>query len=268
MVLRSPPIAADGVLELGPRGQCPQLLVDGVGAQGGGVGPALEGGGHVLTRAPSGLVERGEQLGQLLLVEGVEQVVGALEEVLDLGGGLGVGHHVTVFEEGAVLAVREGHVDELLAEDRLRPDHEAGVLGDLEAGVHVEGDPGLAVDQLDRAHLADVDAPVGHVAAVGQALAGPGEVADQLVVVVVAAVGERDPDPDGGEHDSGRRQAEQAAGAGGELPARSPHPTILAVSWPPQKRSESTKFRVTTEMIETRMARPAAWPTPAGPPEA
>ena len=104
-----------------------------------------------------------------------------------------------------------------------------------------------------------------------ESLTGGGERATDLVVAVVGPVGVPHQDHHAGRH-HGQGQGhhggppEQARPPGGAGPA---HPTNLAVEpAPPNRRMESRKLRTTTVMIETRMARPAATPTPAGPPPA
>src|SRR3546814_4608655 len=121
--------------------------------------------------------------------------------------------------------------------------------------------------QADAVDLADVHAPHLHVGAREQPLAGRVEAPGQLVAAVEGS--ERRLDPDG----RGRAQQHQCDGTGehgaaGVGEAQHGQPVRLTVLPPPQKSSDSTRLRRTTETIERRMARPTAMPTPAGPPDA
>ena len=95
-----------------------------------------------------------------------------------------------------------------------------------------------------------------------QSLAGPRERPVELVVAGEVAVGqahERDrPEHEAAEH----HEADEHVG-------EPSHPTNLAVALtPPNRISDKKRLTTTTRMMESRMARPAATPTPAGPPVA
>ncbi len=98
-----------------------------------------------------------------------------------------------------------------------------------------------------------------------ESLAGGRERPGQVVVAVEGTVGvpyqEDHPGGQGGHHHQGHHGVPHRPQAA--------HPTRRAVEpAPPKRMVERRKFSSTTTMIETRMARPADTPTPAGPPEA
>jgi hypothetical protein len=172
-----------------------------------------------LPEAGAAVGQLAEHGGQLPGVHGLQQRVEVGEHLLQLEAAEGVGQLVTLFQERPGGLVRTGvDVDELLAEERLRADHRAGVGGDLLAVVDLEGDLGVPVDQLDLAHLADVHAADLHVGAWQQALAGRVEAADELVAAVEGAEGALDADGDGTDEEQERdRTGEHVLAAGGEL---------------------------------------------------
>ena len=89
-----------------------------------------------------------------------------------------------------------------------------------------------------------------------------GNIPLSLIVARKVAVGQPD------ERDRAEHQPEEDDQADDN--AQEPlHPTNLAVALTPPKRiSDMKRFTTTTRMMERRMARPAATPTPAGPPVA
>ena len=117
-------------------------------------------------------------------------------------------------------------------------------------------------DERDGRDPADLDAAEDDGGARVQPLAGPGEGALELVVAGEVAVGQAD-QRDGAEDEPA--QDDEA-----DHEAQEPlHPTNRAVALTPPKRiSDMKRLTTTTRMMERRMARPAATPTPAGPPVA
>ena len=132
----------------------------------------------------------------------------------------------------------------------------------LEGRLDQDGDLGLVVVERDRRDPTDLDTAEHDGRARVEALSGAGERPAQRVVAGEVAVGQAD------ERDRPEHQPEQDDQADDD--AEEPlHPTNLAVALTPPKRiSDMKRFTTTTRMMERRMARPAATPTPAGPPVA
>jgi hypothetical protein len=155
---------------------------------------------------------------------------------------------------------REG--DLVGSEEVDRLDSGGGVARHLEARTDEHGHLGLVALQRGTRDSSHLDPAEHHLGTRGEPFAGLGEEPTERVVTREITV--RVPDQrDGSAHqdDEDRRADEQSEEAA--------HPTNLAVTLtPPKRMSDRTRLMTTTKMMERRMARPAATPTPAGPPVA
>ena len=120
----------------------------------------------------------------------------------------------------------------------------------------------LVVDKRDRGYPTDLHTPEHDGRTRVEPLSRLGKHPAHGVVAGEVPVGQTD-EADRPEHEPEKdNQADDDA----EEPL---HPTNLAVAFtPPNRISDMKRFTTTTKMMESRMARPAATPTPAGPPVA